>query len=161
MIFGRRADGTGARPRREGGGERLDVAYPAAELGRRGEDIAAAFVCRKGWRILERNWRYGHVELDLVALDGRELVFVEVKTRTAGGVGSPADGLTPAKRAHVCKAAQAWLSAHDAWDRPCRFDVLCLVHDGTTFNVEHMPDAFRFSDGRRVVDCRNAAWQPW
>lgn len=160
MIFGRMTAGAGTRTRSEGDATPQSGAS-SAELGRRGEDAAAVFVCRKGWRILERNWRYGHVELDLVALDGSELVFVEVKTRTAGGVSSPADGLTPAKRAHVCKAAQAWLSAHDAWDRPCRFDVLCLVHDGTTFNVEHMPDAFRFSDGRRAVDCRNAAWQPW
>ena len=90
MIFGRRAAGAGTRTRREGCGERMDVAYPAAELGRRGEDVAAAFVCRKGWRILERNWHYRHLELDMVALDGLELVFVEVKTRTAGGIGSPA-----------------------------------------------------------------------
>lgn len=132
-----------------------------AALGRYGEEAAAAFARRKGWRILDRNWRYGRVELDMVARDGQELVFVEVKTRTAGGMGHPADALTPAKRAHVRKAAQAWLSAHDAWDRPCRFDVLCLVHDGTTFIVEHMPDAFQLSGGRCAVDCRDAAWQPW
>ena len=133
----------------------------AAALGRYGEEAAEAFVRRKGWRILDRNWRYGRVELDMVARDGQELVFVEVKTRTAGGRGCPADALTPAKRTHIRKAAQVWLSSHDAWDRPCRFDVLCLVHDGTTLTVEHMPDAFQFSDGRRIVDCCDAAWQPW
>ena len=156
-MFGRKRNGTEAR--RDGGD--ADRRLRAAALGRRGEDVAAAFARRRGWRILDRNWHYGRVELDMVARDGRELVFVEVKTRTAGGAGSPADALTPAKLSHIRKAAQAWLSCHDAWDQPCRFDVLCLVHDGTTFNVEHMPDAFRFSDGRRAVDRRNAAWQPW
>ena len=138
MIFGRRAAGAGTRTRREGCGERMDVAYPAAELGRRGEDVAAAFVCRKGWRILERNWRYRHLELDMVALDGLELVFVEVKTRTGDRYGAGREAVNAGRQERYRAGAVLYLKRNGLVGCPVRFDVIEIT-DG---RVVHLENAF-------------------
>ena len=127
-------------------------------VGRAGEDAAAALLRKKGLKILDRNWRRGRLELDIVCADGETIVFVEVKTRQARGMSDPADALTPAKRRLVIKAAQAWLAAHNAWRRPCRFDVVCVRKDGLTLSAEHYRHAFDFSS---ALGGGHAAWQPW
>ncbi len=58
-------------------------------MGRKGEDLAAEYLSSKGYRILERNWRWSRAEADIIAMDGEVLVFVEVKTRTSDYFGSP------------------------------------------------------------------------
>jgi putative endonuclease len=136
---------------RENAAERIAV-------GRAGEAVAAALLRSKGLEILARNWRHGRFELDLVCADGETLVFVEVKTRQAEGLAEPADALTTAKRRALAKAAQAWLSAHAAWQRPCRFDVVCVLKRGLTFNAEHYCHAFDFSP---ALGSGHTAWQPW
>ena len=127
-------------------------------LGREGEEAAAGLLRRVGLRILDRNWRAGRLELDMVCQDGATVVFVEVKTRSSGEHGGPEAALTPAKQRSLCRAAQAWLAAHDAWDSPCRFDVVCLVAGGGTFSAEHYRHAFDFAPS---VDSGHAPWQPW
>lgn len=113
----------------------------AAARGRAGEDAAEALLRRDGWRVLARNWRQGRHELDLVCEDGDDLVFVEVRTRAENGLVSPAESVTPAKRRNLVRAARAYLAAHKAWDRGCRFDVVCVTA-GTTIRTEHIRDAF-------------------
>jgi putative endonuclease len=113
----------------------------AALRGRQGEQAAACFLQAQGWRVLDRNWRRGRLELDLVCEDGADLVFVEVRTRAAGAMVSPAESVTPAKRRVLLRAAGAWLAAHNAWDRACRFDVIGVTADGT-FSMEHIRHAF-------------------
>lgn len=130
----------------------------ARHTGDRGEEAAARLLTRQGLRILDRNWRSGSLELDLVCADGDTVVFVEVKTRAADGLAAPADAMTPHKRRTFFRAARAWLAARNAWDRPCRFDVVQVTHDGVHFIPEHCPDAFDISE---LVDCRHTAWQPW
>ena len=127
-------------------------------LGRAGEEAAAALLQRAGFTLLDRNWRQGRLELDMVCRDGEELVFVEVKTRRSAGYGGPAGAVTPAKQRVLTRAAQAWLAAHDAWQNPCRFDVVCLLRHGDTFSAEHYPHAFDFSP---ALDRGHASWQPW
>jgi putative endonuclease len=87
-----------------------------AQLGRRGEDAAAAHVARLGWRVLERNWRPtdGQLrgELDLIALDGHTVVVCEVKTRSGQGAGPAVGGVTPRKLAQLRRLAGAWLTEH-------------------------------------------------
>jgi putative endonuclease len=109
-------------------------------------------------KILDRNWRRGRLELDIVCADGATLVFVEVKTRQAEGMSDPADALTTAKRRMMTKAAQAWLAAHNAWRRPCRFDVVCVCKRGLTLCAEHYRHAFDFSP---ALGGGHTAWQPW
>ncbi len=127
-------------------------------LGHAGEEAAATLQLRAGFRLLDRNWRQGRLELDMVCRDGAELVFVEVKTRRSEAYGGPAAAVTPAKRRLLTRAAQAWLTAHQAWHSPCRFDVVCLLRHGDTFSAEHYPHAFDFSP---PLDSGHAPWQPW
>lgn len=108
--------------------------------------------------LLDRNWREGRLELDLVCRDGDTIVFVEVKTRASAERGGPEGALTPAKQRSLSRAAQAWLAAHEAWDAPCRFDVVCLVARDGTFSAEHYRHAFDFAPS---LDRGHAPWQPW
>ena len=104
---------------------------PHLRTGREGEDAAARAAQARGWKILDRNWRSGHLELDIVCEDGEELVFLEVKTRAENSLVSALETLTWKKRRRLIRAAQAWLSAHDAWERPCRFDLACVTTENT------------------------------
>ena len=136
----------------------LKAPAPHLALGRQGEETAAALLRRAGMRILDRNWRQGRLELDLVCQDGATVVFVEVKTRASRERGGPEGALTQAKRRSLSRAAQAWLAAHGAWDAPCRFDVVCLVAHEGTFSAEHYRHAFDFAPS---LDRGHAPWQPW
>lgn len=127
-------------------------------FGKAGEDAAAAFLERAGYCLLDRNWRQGRLELDLVCRDGETVVFVEVKSRKARGQGSPAEAVTPAKQRVLGRAAQAWLAAHRAWQSPCRFDVICVLREGDILRLEHHCHAFDFSP---ALDSGHASWQPW
>lgn len=121
----------------------LDKLTLAKRRGDLGEDAAARHLRAKGHRILHRNWRHRQWELDLVCRDGDAVVFVEVKTRRAGGMGSPADGLSRAKQTRLVKAAGQYLSKHDLWDEPCRFDLVAVVESGDgSLWVEHTENAF-------------------
>src|SRR5690606_3999779 len=93
-------------------------------VGRYGERVAAAFLVERGWQVLDRNWRGPSGELDIVALDGDELVVVEVKTRTGDGFGHPAEAVTAAKLARLRRLAGQWLADHDVHPAGLRIDVL-------------------------------------
>jgi putative endonuclease len=117
---------------------------PRQHLGRLGERLAAEHLERLGYAIVARNHRTRYGELDLVACDGRTLVFCEVKTRR--GRGDPWDALHPAKQAQVRRMARAYLT--DATDRPrvplLRFDAIGIAIDarGRLTRLEHVEDAF-------------------
>ena len=96
-------------------------------VGRYGEDVAEAHVRGRGWEVLERNWRCRDGELDLVALDGEELVVVEVKTRRSTAYGHPAEAVTAVKLARVRRLAAQWLTAHDVHPRSVRVDVIAVL----------------------------------
>jgi putative endonuclease len=117
---------------------------PRHHLGRLGERLAAEHLERRGFAIVARNHRTRFGEIDLVACDGRTLVFCEVKTRR--GRGDPWDALHPAKRAQVRRMARAYLA--EAGDRPrvphLRFDAIGVAIDarGRLTRLEHLEDAF-------------------
>ncbi len=110
-------------------------------LGRSGERFAAGWLEARGFRIVERNWRCAAGELDLIAERDGELVFVEVKTRRGGKMGAPEEAITRSKRLHLVTAAQEYLSAHDALDRPFRIDVVAveLAPTGRLVDIRHFP----------------------
>lgn len=111
------------------------------ELGRRGEDAATAFLTRRGWTVLARNWRCPGGELDIVAVDGAELVVVEVKTRTSDRFGHPFEAVDARKRARLWRLGLAWCAAHPehARGRRMRVDAVSLL--GTDpFTLEHLRD---------------------
>jgi len=122
------------------------------ELGREGEAVAGALLAGKGFRIVARNFRVRGGEVDLICLDGDTVVFVEVKTRGPGSLGRPDQAVTPAKQARLVRAAAAFLSGRDWWDRPCRFDVVAVVVRDGVPAADHLSDAFgvqeAFESGR-------------
>jgi len=132
-----------------------------AETGRRGEDAAAAMLERRGWRILDRNWRSRHLELDIVAREKDVIVFVEVKTRAAGGMQQPFEALGKTKRERLARAACAWLREHDSWGCACRFDLAAVrVRDGH-YETELMQNVMEFGEYGNALDRGHSAWQPW
>ncbi len=119
----------------------------AARGGRRGqgdigEDRAAGHILSRGWELLARGWTCRAGELDLVARhpDGM-IVFLEVKRAFTARTGDPGERMTATKQRRVCKAATAWLVAHDALDREARFDLVLIHPDG---RLEHLEDAFPY-----------------
>ncbi len=117
-------------------------------LGRRGEEIAAAYLARLGYVIVTRNWRTRTGELDIVARDGEWLVIVEVRARRGAGsstapiLGRPEDSVTPRKQAQLVALAEAYLFEHP-WDGPWRVDVIALElrGDGSVARLNHLKDA--------------------
>jgi len=98
----------------------------------------------KGWRMLSRRWRCRLGELDIVALDGATVVFVEVRWRTDLTHGRPEETVGPLKQRRLAVLAAAWLASENRTSSPCRFDV-CAVSPGPDGlpRIEHFVDAFR------------------
>ncbi|ASR56652.1 YraN family protein [Cellulomonas sp. PSBB021] len=108
-------------------------------VGRYGEDVAAAHVEASGWRVLDRNWRCRYGELDLVGMDGDELVVVEVKTRRSTAYGTPAEAVTWRKLARIRRLAAQWLAEHDLRVASVRVDVIAvLLPRAGAAQVEHL-----------------------
>ncbi|MFW6079751.1 MAG: YraN family protein [Gemmatimonadota bacterium] len=114
------------------------------DLGRRGEALAAATLARRGWTILERNFRLGRNEIDIVARRGVVVAFIEVKTRAGLGHGHPLEAITRAKRREIERVARAWLERHGRPGDVYRFDAVAITwrRHGRPV-VEHVPDAWR------------------
>jgi len=107
--------------------------------GRDGERLARTVLERAGMQILDTNWRCRIGELDIVALDGDEIVFVEVKTRTSTAFGHPAEAVTARKVARLRRLAGAWLQAHEVHASGMRVDVVAIVsRAGRPALVEHL-----------------------
>ena len=102
---------------------------PRARLGASGERLAAAALERQGYRVLARNWRCVYGEIDLVAEDRGELVFVEVKARRGQRMGSPEEGVTATKRRKLLASAQTYLAERGEEQRAYRFDVVAIELD--------------------------------
>jgi putative endonuclease len=113
-------------------------------VGRFGEQLAAERLVADGLVLLDRNWRCSDGELDIVAVDGEVLVFVEVKTRSSVAFGDPAEAVDRAKAARVRRLAVRWLGEHPERHSPeLRFDVVAIVRrapGGPT--VRHIRAAF-------------------
>jgi len=118
------------------------------ELGRLGEDLAAAWLQDNGLPVLARNWRCPEGELDIVATDreNREsiVVFCEVKTRSGEGYGSPFDAVTQGKRRKLRRLGMLWLAQPHVRGYPrMRFDVIgVLWRPGEQPTIEHRAEAF-------------------
>jgi putative endonuclease len=118
---------------------------PRHTLGRRGERAVLARLRRDGYRILARNWRHPHLgELDIVARQDSEIVFVEVRTRQGArrrALDSALTSVDEAKQARLIALAQAFLAAHGLENAPWRIDVAAVACTGSTITVTILPDA--------------------
>lgn len=109
------------------------------ELGTLGENLAAEFLESSGMIVLERNWRNRYGELDLIVEDDEAVVFVEVKTRTGIGYGTPAEAVTAAKADRIRRLAGAWLAEQDRRWRRIRVDVVAvLIPPGGDPEIRHL-----------------------
>lgn len=99
-------------------------------LGSSGERLAAGWLEARGFRVLARNWRCAYGELDLIAEEAGELVFIEVKTRRGIAHGAPEEAITANKRAHLVAAAESYLMEHQREEQPWRIDVVAVQLDG-------------------------------
>lgn len=111
-------------------------------IGRRGEDRAAQYLRRRGYRILARNWRCRLGEIDLIALDGDTLVFVEVKTRRGDVFGAPELAVTPRKQRQLTKAALSFIMSRKLGHLSGRFDVVAIRHTAQGEEITYLPGAF-------------------
>lgn len=111
------------------------------DLGITGEQMAKAFLMQKGYRILEENWAYGHLEIDIIAHKDTTLVFVEVKTRTSSGFGMPEEFVKRPKQLRMAKAAGAYIQRMD-YQGEIRFDIMAILFTGTSPVINHIEDAF-------------------
>jgi putative endonuclease len=118
--------------------------FPSKPLGRRGEDAAARFLKRLGYTIVARGQRDKLGELDIIAVDGRTIVFVEVKTRTSAEGGEPHEAVTPVKQQRMTRVALGYLRRHRLLEYPARFDVVAVTWPAGQRRpvVEHFQNAF-------------------
>ena len=111
------------------------------ETGRTGEQKAADWLIKRGFEVLERNYRHQKAEIDLIVRKPNLLVFVEVKTRSDTAFGMPEAAVTPVKAALIVSAADHYLSTID-WPHEIRFDIVSVVIKGDNTEIEHLEDAF-------------------
>lgn len=102
------------------------------QLGKEGEQMAAAYLVQKGYAILQRNWRYGQLEVDIIALKGNVLHFVEVKLRRTNRYGYPEESVGKQKLRYLMRAADQYLYLNPQYKKIC-FDILAITApaDGT------------------------------
>ena len=115
------------------------------DVGREGEALAANFLQQKGYEIVDRNWRYGPKEIDIVARDGDTMVFVEVKTRSTLAFELPQEAVTKRKMKNLVEAADAYLIQHNI-DLESRFDIVAVLNGNPPKVIEHLEGAWQAND---------------
>lgn len=112
------------------------------ETGAVGEQLACRFLEELGLQILERNWRFGKDELDIIARTARELVIVEVKTRSTDHHGQPEEAVKKGKRSTMIRGANAYVQQAGS-ELAIRFDIVSVIlHPSRKPYIHHIPDAF-------------------
>ncbi len=111
-------------------------------LGRRGERAAEKYLKRNGYRIVARNFRAAGAEIDLVAMDGETLVFVEVKTRRSRISGAPEEAVDERKQLRMRRAAEAFATRYRAGEKELRFDIVAVNAAGKRLGIELLRNAF-------------------
>jgi len=113
------------------------------ELGEKGEEIAARYLVSRGYRILERRYRVAEGEIDIIACQGKNLVFVEVKTRASLSCGTPQEAVTPSKQKKIRRVALHYLQGSGRVYDEIRFDVIGItIDDKGDYRIEHIREAF-------------------
>ncbi len=117
---------------------------PRHRRGLAGEREAMEYLRARGWEVLDHRFRMGRLEIDLVVRRGCLVAFIEVKTRSGAGFGSPAEAVTWSKRREIVRVARAWMDRHGRTGDVYRFDVIGILGAETrAARVQHIEDAFR------------------
>ncbi len=115
------------------------------EFGRESEEIAARYLKKKGYKILERNYRTELGEIDIIAKQKKTLVFVEVKARKSNRFGSPKEAVTPKKQLKISMVALLYLKKTCQGNEKARFDVVTVAGQGKNAEVEIIKNAFELA----------------
>ncbi|MCX7817005.1 MAG: YraN family protein [Syntrophales bacterium] len=116
-------------------------------VGHRGEEEAVKFLTRKGYRILERNYRCPLGEIDIVASDGSTLVFAEVKSRSSDSYGDPLESVTLEKQRRISLVALHYIQRRKLYNVPARFDVITVKMGNGDVEISLIKDAFELQVG--------------
>jgi putative endonuclease len=111
------------------------------EMGQRGEKVAQFFLAEKGYKILHVNWRNRKAEIDIIAMDGNTIVFVEVKTRQSNLYGDPENAVDFKKQKRIIHAANAYVTKYRI-ENDARFDIISILIEKTATVINHYTDAF-------------------
>ena len=106
-----------------------------------GEEEASKILKKKGYRILEHNWRMGHLEIDLIALDNDELVIVEVKSRACDTIQQPEKAVGHKKRLALIRLANEYVKTHDRKEN-VRFDIVSIISNDNGSVIKHLKNAY-------------------
>jgi putative endonuclease len=128
------------------------VSKTSLYLGKEGEDLALAFLAKRGYRCIARNFRTRSGEVDIIAADGPTVCFIEVKTRRGAACGSGADSVMPYKQRRIAQAALRFLQSRHLLDAPCRFDVVSIDRAGTEPRIDLIQNAFVLDENDEVSD---------
>jgi putative endonuclease len=111
------------------------------DLGNKGEEVALTYLIERGFTILETNYVFGKEEIDIIALNTEYLIILEVKTRSSKAFGEPYNFVTKSKQRLLIKAAQKYAERYRI-SQEVRFDILSLVINKESVEIEHMENAF-------------------
>jgi putative endonuclease len=117
------------------------------QCGKTGEALAVAHLRKKGYKLIERNYRTRVGEIDVIAKHKGRIVFIEVKTRRTGRYGDPKSAVTLKKQRKISMVALAYLKKHYSLQTPARFDVVTVRSDGAGETIEIIPNAFELAYG--------------
>lgn len=110
------------------------------DVGKWGENLAVEYLTGLGYAIIDRNWRMHHYELDIIAMTGSYIVFVEVKTRTSDDY-DPVEAVDLRKQRRIASSANVFLTRYDM-PHQFRFDIIAITGNPENYTLEHIPDAF-------------------
>jgi putative endonuclease len=120
----------------------LPVSKENISLGRQGEEEAALFLRREGYKVLARNYRTRFAEIDIIARDKDTFCFIEVKTRLSGSFGEPAEAIDRRKQEKIRMAATLFLKGKGLLEAKARFDVVSIKPSGGSWKAELIRNAF-------------------
>jgi putative endonuclease len=112
------------------------------QFGELGERIAERWLRRRGWRVLQRRFRSGHRDIDLVVERDGTVVFVEVKARRGREFGDPVEAVNWSKQKELARSASVWIDRHGRPSESYRFDVVGVLVEGERVRIRHVPNAF-------------------
>ena len=110
-------------------------------LGKKGEQLATDFLVKKGYNIIERNYRFENAEVDIIAKQKDTLAIIEVKTRSSIDFGNPQDFVKPSQIKRLVKAVNEYVNDNDL-NVDVRFDIIAIIKDGNHYKIEHLENAF-------------------
>jgi putative endonuclease len=112
------------------------------QFGELGERIAERWLRRQGWRVVQRRFRNGHRDIDLVVEREGTVAFVEVKARRGALFGDPVEAVNWKKQKELARSASVWVDRHGRPEESYRFDVVGVLVEGDRVRIRHVPNAF-------------------